>query len=41
MSQSESIDWVALVSEAKAARANAYAPYSKYRVGAADRKSVV
>lgn len=35
MSQTESIDWVALVSEAKAARANAYAPYSKYRVGAA------
>ncbi len=35
MSQGESIDWAALVAEAKAARANAHAPYSKYRVGAA------
>lgn len=29
------IDWNALVAEAQAARANAYAPYSKYQVGAA------
>lgn len=32
---SEDIDWRALVREAQAVRGNAYAPYSKYQVGAA------
>lgn len=35
MSQGEVIDWEALRSEALAAHANAYAPYSRFRVGAA------
>lgn len=35
MSRGANVDWKALVAEAQAARLNAYAPYSKYHVGAA------
>ena len=35
MNKDDDIDWTALVAAARAAAASAYAPYSRYRVGAA------